>query len=136
MAGLVRTHRDLEVYRRAFDASMRIFELTRTFPREEIYSLTDHIRRSSRAVCAALAEAWRKRRYEAAFAAKLNEAEAEAEAAETQTWLEYAAHCDYTSQAEARALYRTYDAVLTTLVGMIRHASHWTMPRAAANRGD
>jgi len=82
---LVRTHRDLEVYRLAFDAAMEVFEVSKTFPKEERYSLTDQMRRSSRSVCSNLAEAWRKRRYEAAFVLKLNDSEAEA--AETQTWL-------------------------------------------------
>ena len=60
-SGLVRTHTDLEVYQLAFDLSMEIFQITRSFPKEETYSLTDQIRRSSRSVCANLAEAWRKR---------------------------------------------------------------------------
>jgi four helix bundle protein len=82
MGSKIRTHRDLEVYRKAFDAAMQIFELSKAFPREEIYSLTDQIRRSSRSLCANLAEAWRKRRYEKAFVSKLSDAESEA--AETQ----------------------------------------------------
>ncbi|MHC5828961.1 MAG: four helix bundle protein, partial [Nostoc sp.] len=79
-------HQDLKVYQMAFDAAMKIFEVSKKFPVEERYSLTDQIRRSSRSVCANLAEAWRKRRYVAAFVAKLNDGEAEA--AETQTWIE------------------------------------------------
>ena len=66
-------HQDLEVYKKAFDAAMEIFELSKSFPKEETYSLTDQIRRSSRSVCANIAEAWRKRRYEAAFIAKLSD---------------------------------------------------------------
>ena len=69
----IKSHEDLEVYKMAFDAAMKIFELSKKFPTEEKYSLTDQIRRSSRSVCANLAEAWRKRRYEAAFIAKLND---------------------------------------------------------------
>lgn len=83
MGGKISRHQDLNVYKRAFAAAMRIFELSKNFPKEEIYSLTDQIRRSSRSVCANIAEAWRKRRYEAAFVAKLNDAEGES--AETQT---------------------------------------------------
>lgn len=85
------SHQDLRVYRMSFDAAMRIFELSKKFPVEERYSLTDQIRRSSRSVCANLAEAWRKRRYIAAFIAKLNDCEsalkdtAPHKAAETQT---------------------------------------------------
>ncbi len=78
MTSKIRTHTDLEVYRKSFDAAMKVFELTRTFPKEETYSLTDQIRRSSRSVCANLAEAWRKRRYEAAFISTLSDAESEA----------------------------------------------------------
>ena len=89
----IQDHQELEVYRMAFEAAMRIFEVSKGFPREERYSLTDQIRRSSRSVCANLAEAWRKRRYEGAFLAKLSDAEAEA--AETQTWLDFAVKCSY-----------------------------------------
>lgn len=74
---VIKDHKDLEVYKMAFEAAMRIFELSKRFPIEERFSLTDQIRRSSRSVCANLAEAWRKRRYEAAFVAKLNDCEAE-----------------------------------------------------------
>lgn len=80
---LVRRHQDLAVYQLAFEAAMQIFELSKKFPVEERYALTDQMRRSSRSVCANLAEAWRKRRYEAAFIAKLTDRQAEA--AETQT---------------------------------------------------
>jgi four helix bundle protein len=70
MAQTIKIHRDLDVYQMAFEAAMRIFELTKRFPKEETYSLTDQIRRSSRSVCSNIAEAWRKRRYEAAFVSK------------------------------------------------------------------
>ena len=78
----IQQHTELEVYKKAFDAAMLIFQESKSFPKEETYSLTDQIRRSSRSVCANLAEAWRKRRYKAAFIAKLSDAESEA--AETQ----------------------------------------------------
>lgn len=81
----IRHFRDLEVYQNALNAGLRVYELSKSFPPEEKYSLTDQIRRSSRSVCANLAEAWRKRRYEAAFIAKLSDAESEA--AETQVHL-------------------------------------------------
>lgn len=83
MSQMVARHQDLDVYKKAFEAAMQVFEFSKKSPKEEVYSLTDQIRRSSRSVCANLAEAWRKRRYEAAFVSKLNDAEAEA--AETQT---------------------------------------------------
>ena len=82
---LITSHRELETYQIAFDASMKIFALTKRFANEERYSLTDQIRRSSRSICANLAEAWRKRRYEGSFLLKLNDSESEA--AETQTGL-------------------------------------------------
>ena len=87
------SHKDLQVYRNAVDAAMEIFELTRKFPPEEKFSMIDQIRRSSRSVCANIAEAWRKRRYKAAFISKLNDAESEA--CETQVWLELAMRCGY-----------------------------------------
>ena len=80
------SHCDLELYRKAFDVSMKIFTLSKQFPKAETYSLIDQIRRSSRSVYANLAEAWRKRRYEASFVCKLTDAEGEA--AETQTWIQ------------------------------------------------
>ncbi len=123
----IRSHRELEVYQLGFEAAMRIFELTKDFPPEERYSLTDQIRRSSRAVCANLAEAWRKRRYEGAFVLKLNDSEAEA--AETQTWLEFAVKCNYLNADVGRELYQTYDFILGKLVNMIRNPSPWLMLR-------
>lgn len=125
MTKIVR-HQELDVYKNAFDAAMQIFEISKKFPREEMFSLTDQIRRSSRSVCANLAEAWRKRRYEAAFIAKLNDCEAEA--AETQTWLEFAVKCDYLSREAGAALYKTYDSILITFVGMINHPETWVFP--------
>ena len=102
---------------------MKLFELSIAFPQEERYSLTDQIRRASRSVCANLAEAWRKRRYEAAFISKLSDAEGEA--AETQVWIEFAVNCRYLSRDDANALYKTYEEVLATLVGMINHSKTW-----------
>ena len=125
----IRSHRGLEVYRLAFEAAMQIFEITRGFPREERYSLTDQIRRSSRSVCANIAEAWRRRRYEGTFVYKLNDAEAEA--AETQTWLEFAVKCGYLQAETARPLYEVYDRVLGKLVVMIQQPEKWVI----GNRG-
>lgn len=119
-------HRELGVYQKSFDASMQIFELSKQFPKEETYSLTDQIRRSSRSICANLAEAWRKRRYEAAFISKLNDAEAEA--AETQTRIEFAVRCEYLNRDCGKRLFKIYDEVISTFVGMISHSSTWVMP--------
>jgi four helix bundle protein len=127
MGRKIRTHQDLEVYRKAFDSAMRIFEMSRSFPREERYSLTDQIRRSSRSVCANLAEAWRKRRYERAFISKLSDSESEA--AETQVWLEFAVKCGYAERDEAAALYQAYDGIIGTIVGMITHPETWVIGR-------
>ncbi len=104
---------------------LEIFEVTKRFPREEVYSLTDQIRRSSRAVCANVAEAWRRRRYERSFMHRLNDAEAEA--AETQTWLEFAVKCDYLDPEAARPMYKRYDLILGKLVTMIRHPEKWVI---------
>jgi four helix bundle protein len=120
-------HTDLEVYRRAFEAAMRIFELTKSFPREERYSLTDQVRRSSRSVCSNMAEAWRKRRWEAAFVSKLGDSEGEA--AETQVWLEFSVRCGYLARDTAKELYEEYDAILAMLVDMITHPEDWLLPR-------
>ncbi len=127
MAGRIRSHRDLEVYRRAFETAMRIFELSKTLPKEETYSLTDQIRRSSRSVCANICEAWRKRRYEGAFISKLSDAETEA--GETQVWIEFAVNCQYWDRSTGRTLYDEYNAILRTLVGMINHPETWTIKR-------
>src|SRR2546422_7822476 len=117
MAQKIQSHRHLRVYQKAFATAMDLFELSKAFPKEETYSLTDQIRRSSRSVCANLAEAWRKRRYEAAFVAKLSDAEGEA--AETQTWIEFAVRCDYLERGLAKSLFIEYDEILAMIVSMI-----------------
>ncbi|MFN6540790.1 MAG: four helix bundle protein [Nostoc sp. EkiNYC01] len=120
---VIKDHKDLEVYKMAFDAAMKIFELSKKFPVQERYSLTDQIRRSSRSVCANFAEGWRKRRYQAAFVAKLNDCEAES--AETQTWIEFAVKCNYMDIEIGRELYGTYNQVLSGLVHIINKPSSW-----------
>jgi four helix bundle protein len=105
------------------DAAMEVFRISKLFPVEERYSMVDQMRRSSRSVCANLAEAWRKRRYRAAFIAKLNEAEAEA--CETQVWIELAERCGYLDENTALELDRTYDVVIKQLVRMIDDADKW-----------
>src|SRR5262245_17544441 len=102
---------------------MQIFEASKLFPKEETYSLTDQIRRSSRSVCANLAEAWRKRRYEAAFIAKLSDSESEA--AETQVWIEFAVKCSYLNRETATQFYPAYDEIIRMLVSMINHPETW-----------
>ncbi len=127
----VESHEDLEVYRLAFKAACRIFELTKGFPCEETYSLTDQIRRASRAVCSAIAEGWRRRRYVAAFVNKLNEAEGEG--AETQVWAAFALECGYMSKQEYEELQEMYDHVLRMLVKMISHPEPWLIRHAASS---
>ena len=121
----IKTHDDLEVYQLAFKAAMKIFELSKKFPAEEKYSLTDQIRRSSRSVCSNLAEAWRKRRYRAAFLAKLNDSEAEA--AETQVWIQFAVKCGYMEPDDGRELYEMYNQILGSLVNMITKPENWLL---------
>jgi four helix bundle protein len=122
----MRSHEELDVYRAAFEAAMRLFELSRAFPAEERYSLTDQMRRASRSVCANLAEAWRKRRYRAAFLAKLSDAEAEA--AETITWIRFAERCGYLVPETAKKACDRYDHIIAMLVNMIHRPDPWLIP--------
>jgi four helix bundle protein len=112
--------RELEVYRLAFDTAIEIFEISKTFPVEEKYSLTDQIRRSSRSVCTNLSEGWRKRRYKAVFINKLSDAEQEA--AETQTWLEFAWKCNYIDKDIFQRLDEKYEHIFAMLITMERKA--------------
>jgi four helix bundle protein len=121
--GNIQTHKELQVWQDAMDAAMDIFSMTKTFPAEERYSLVDQMRRSSRSVAANISEAWRKRRYEAAFKSKLNDSEAEA--AETQTWIEVALRCSYIEKQTAEKLDRKYEHILARLVTMSRDAGNW-----------
>ena len=121
----IKTHEDLRVYQTAFDAAIKIFELSKKFPIEERYSLTDQIRRSSRSVCANLAEAWRKRRYQAAFIAKLSDSEAEA--AEVQVWLKFAVKCGYLDIEQGQQIYAQYNQILASLVTMIKDPKNWLL---------
>lgn len=121
----IKVHRDLEVYQIAFQSAMDIFEISKHFPSEERYSLTDQIRRSSRSVCANLGEAWRKRRYKAAFIAKLSDSESEA--AETQIWIEFAVKCNYLDREDGKKLYLIYNTIIGKLVTMINSPDNWIL---------
>jgi four helix bundle protein len=121
----VKHFRELEVYQGAMALVLRIFELTMHFPLEERYTLTDQVRRSSRSVCANIAEAWRRRRYQAAFISKLNDAESEA--AETQVHVEIALHQSYLRQEVFDELDDAYDKILSQIVKMIEHADVWVI---------
>ncbi|MFE4107665.1 four helix bundle protein [Almyronema epifaneia] len=122
----IRSFKELRVWQHAIVSAMKIFEISKGFPREEKFSLTDQIRRSSRSVAANITEAWRKRRYPAAFVSKLNDAESEA--AETQTWIEIAFRCGYLTKEQAKDLDMQYEAVLSQLVVMISQKEKWTIP--------
>jgi four helix bundle protein len=119
----IATHKDLRVFQAAFKVAMEIYKLSQSFPAEEKFSLTDQIRRSSRSVCANLAEAYRKRRYPKNFVSKLSDCEAEA--AETQVWLDFALACDYISQENFEKIYKEYDMILGMLVKMIVEPEKW-----------
>ena len=123
VADRINSYKELRVYQSAMEAAMKIFQLTSHFPQEEKYSMVDQMRRSSRSVCANIAEAWRKRRYKAAFIAKLSDAESEA--CETQVWIEFAGKCHYLDEAKRNRLDKTYDQVMGQLVRMIDEADKW-----------
>ncbi|MBU2652715.1 MAG: four helix bundle protein [Bacteroidetes bacterium] len=112
----IRRHKDLNVFQLSFEAGMEIFRMTKKFPKEETYSLTDQIRRSSRSVSGNIAEAWRKRINPKSFVAKLNDAEGEA--AGSQVWLDYALACEYIEKSTHEALYDKYEHIIAMLVSM------------------
>ena len=112
--------RDLEVYQKAFGAAMRIYQITKSFPVEEKYSLTDQIRRSSRAVCSNLAEAWRKRKYAAVFKNKLTDSMQEA--SETQSWLEFCLSCKYIEKPLFDELDNEYEGIILMINAMEKNA--------------
>ena len=118
--GLAKNFRDLDVYKLAFATAMEIFEISKKFPADEKYSLTDQIRRSSRSVCANIAEGWRKRRYMAVFINKLSDSAQEA--AETQSWLDFALSCKYIDKATLARLDEQYEHIFAMLATMEQKA--------------
>ena len=120
---MIRSFKDLQVWKKAMDGAMEVFTLTKSFPSEEKFSLTDQIRRSSRSVPANVSEAWRKRHYPAAFVSKLNDAEGEA--AETQTHLELALRCKYLEGVTVARLDGIYNEILAMLDNMATHPEQW-----------
>lgn len=122
---VIKSHRDLRVYKMAFEVAMHIFEISHSFPKEELYSLTDQIRRSSRSVCSNIAEAFRRRKYPKSFSNKLNESEAEA--GETQNWLDFALSCKYISESTHHSLEQDYENIIGMLVTMQKHQEKWTI---------
>lgn len=119
-------HKSLRVYQLAFDLAMEIFEISKTFPKEERFSLTDQIRRSSRSVAANIAEGYRKRQYPKMFVSKM--ADADGEGAETESWLDFALACKYIDSEKHRSLYSRYE-VLGGMLGKMITSPEKFMPR-------
>ncbi len=117
----IKHFRELDVYQKAFMSAMKIYEITKRFPKEEIYSLVDQIRRSSRSVCSNIAEAWRKRKYLAVFKNKLTDAMQEA--SETQSWLEFCLACKYIEKNTFDELDGEYEKILLMLNSMEKNAN-------------
>ena len=115
-----RGYRDLKVYQMAYQLALDIHEVTKTFPKEEKYSLTDQIRRSSRSVPANLAEAWKKRRYEKAFISKL--IDCAGEAGETEVWIDFSKDFGFLGEDKYQDFMNRYDEVNRMLYGMIDKA--------------
>ena len=127
MTELAKKYSDLRLYQNAIDSAMEIFQITKDFPAEEKYSMVDQMRRSSRSVCANIAEGWRKRRYKAAFIAKLSDAESEA--AETQVWLELAEKCGYLDLIRRDELLDRYDHISAQIVLIIEDVDKWLIKK-------
>jgi four helix bundle protein len=122
---IIKSHKELEVFQLSFKTSMEIFCITRTFPKEEIYSLTSQILSSSRSVSANIAEGFRKRRYEKAFVAKLSDAEAEA--AETQVWIDYSLDCGYITSGQHLDIFTKYEKIIGKIIIMISNPGKWSL---------
>jgi four helix bundle protein len=129
---MVKHFRDLDVYQGAMSLVMEIFAVSKEFPPDERFALTDQIRRSCRSVCANIAEAWRKRRYEAAFVSKLNDAETEA--SETQVHLEIAFHHKYIDRETFETLDDACDKIISQIVKMIDQADRWIIKPTPSKR--
>lgn len=123
--GNIRSVRDVEVYNAAMTATMEIFGCAKAFPDEERYAMVDQMQRSSRSVCANVAEAWRRRRSEKYFRSKVGDAESEAE--ETCVWIEFAYRCEYLGAERAGALDETYDQLIGQRVCMRTNADDWVL---------
>jgi len=119
----IRSFRELTVYQNAFEAAMMIFEITKTFPAAEKYSLVDQVRRSSRSVCSNLAEAWRKRKYPAHFVSKLSDAAGESD--ETRVWLDFSKASRYIDESTYTDLDDRYDHIVGQLVKMMSEPEKW-----------
>jgi len=119
MSGVNKSFRDLTAYKKAFKLAMEIFEVSKTFPKEEKYSLTDQVRRSSRAICSCIAEAYRKRNYQAYFISKSSDVDMEN--SETQTWLDFACACSYIKEEDFKDLLAKSEEVGRMLNHVVEH---------------
>ncbi|PZU91184.1 MAG: four helix bundle protein [Chryseobacterium sp.] len=119
----IKFHQDLKVFQKSFDVAMQIFELSKRFPKEETYSLTDQMRRSSRSVSANISEAWGRRKYEKSFVVKLTDSEGEAR--ETQTWLQFSLACNYINEEQFDNLNNQYNEIIGMLVVMMNQSNKW-----------
>lgn len=124
--------KDLIVYQKAFELSKLIFRLSKRFPKEETYSLTDQIRRSSRSITAQIAEGYRKRRYPLSFIAKM--VDADGENAETQCWLDHAVACEYLTESDIKPLVALSEEIGKLLADMIEHPSKYGAVERTARR--
>lgn len=123
MGEFAKSFRDLDVYQNALQIVIEIHEFCKTLPSEEKFILADQMRRASRSVCSNSSEAWRKRRYKAAFVSRLSDAESEA--AEMQCWLDIALKLSYMSKDTYLDFDRRYEQVISQLVSMIQNADRW-----------
>jgi len=141
--GLAKSFRDLDVYKLAFETAMEIFEISKKFPIEERYSLTDQVRRASRSVCVNIAEGWRKRKYKAVFINKM--LDSAQEAAEVQSWLDFALKCGYIDEKTLKRLDERYEHIFAMLNTMeqkaesfckcvLRPTSHFPHPTVSLRR--
>jgi four helix bundle protein len=121
---IAKSHRELRVYQLAFESATLIHEVTKKFPSEEKYSITDQIRRSSRSVCANIAEAWRRRKYPKNFVSKLTDSDSEA--TETAVWLDFALHFGYLNDEQHKKLVDHYDHICSQLSIMMSDPNKWT----------
>ena len=121
----IESFKDLIVYQKAYKLAMEIFEISKSFPKEEKYSLTDQIRRSSRSVTACIAESWAKRRYERAFVNKLTDSLGEE--FETEGWLDYSKDCKYIQKETHEKFLSEYDEVRKMLISMINNPEKWCL---------
>ena len=121
----IESFKDLIVYQKAYKLAMEIFEISKSFPKEEKYSLTDQVRRSSRSVTSCIAESWAKRRYEKSFVNKLTDSLGEEN--ETEVWLDYSKDCKYIQTEIHKTLLSEYDEVRKMLISMINNTDKWCL---------